>query len=184
MELLFPGSVVDFIDGIHFAENRVEQNRGEIVGIRSHIDRVAGVLVVQFGKRSDFRCGIGIAGEVVVTGGVIKNIKEMNTKFILNESANPNYLATICKIEDVYPIEGADKLGKTVINGYDIVISKDHKPGDIVVYFPVESSICEKYLSANNLYCKSRTSRGCPAFSALFTKRKRRFVKDLPLGFI
>lgn len=83
----------------------------------------------------------------------------MNTKFILNESANPNYLATICKIEDVYPIEGADKLVKTVINGYDIVISKDHKPGDIVVYFPVESSICEKYLSANNLYELSEANR-------------------------
>ena len=83
----------------------------------------------------------------------------MNKKFILNESANPNYLATICKIEDVYPIEGADKLVKTVINGYDIVISKDHKPGDIVVYFPVESAICEKYLSANNLYEFSEANR-------------------------
>ena len=83
----------------------------------------------------------------------------MNKKFILNELANPNYLATICKIEDVYPIEGADKLVKTVINGYVIVISKDHKPGDIVVYFPVESSICEKYLSANNLYEFSEANR-------------------------
>ena len=83
----------------------------------------------------------------------------MNKKFILNELANPNYLATICKIEDVYPIEGADKLVKTVINGYDIVISKDHKPGDIVVYFPVESAICEKYLSANNLYELSEANR-------------------------
>lgn len=83
----------------------------------------------------------------------------MNKKFILNESANPNYLATICKIDEVFPIEGADKLVKTVINGYDIVISKDHKPGDIVVYFPVESSICEKYLSANNLYEFSEANR-------------------------
>ena len=76
----------------------------------------------------------------------------MKNIFVLNENSNPNYLATICKIDEVFPIEGADKLVKTVINGYDIVISKDHKPGDIVVYFPVESSICEKYLSANNLY--------------------------------
>ena len=76
----------------------------------------------------------------------------MNKMFILKDNANPNYLCTICKIDEVFPIEGADKLVKTVINGYDIVISKDHKPGDIVAYFPVESVICEKFLSANNLF--------------------------------
>ena len=76
----------------------------------------------------------------------------MDKRFILKKDANPNYLATICKIGEVFPIEGADRLVKTVINGYDIVISKDYKPGDIVVYFPVESAISEKYLSANNLY--------------------------------
>lgn len=73
-------------------------------------------------------------------------------RFILKEGANPNYLCTICKIGEVYPIENADKLVKTVVNGYDIIISKDYKAGDIVVYFPVESCICEKYLSNNNLY--------------------------------
>ena len=76
----------------------------------------------------------------------------MDKRFSINEQNGVNYLATICKVGEVFPIEGADRLVKTVINGFDIVISKDHKPGDIVVYFPVETSICEQYLSANNLY--------------------------------
>ena len=76
----------------------------------------------------------------------------MDKRFVLTEGANPNYLCTICRIGEMFPIEGADRLVKTVINGYDIVISKEHKEGDIVVYFPVETSICEQYLSANNLY--------------------------------
>lgn len=78
----------------------------------------------------------------------------MNINEILKtgENANPNYLATICKIESTLPVVGADRLAKTVINGYDIVISKDMKPGDIVVYIPVESSICDEFLSKNNLY--------------------------------
>ena len=76
----------------------------------------------------------------------------MDKRFILTKDANPNYLATICRVGEIHPIEGADRLVKTVINGYDIVISKEHKEGDIVVYFPVESVISEKYLSANNLY--------------------------------
>ena len=76
----------------------------------------------------------------------------MEKNFILKEGANPNYLATICKIGELYPIEGADKLVKTVINGYDIVIPKTMKEGDIILYLPVESCICEGFLSANNLY--------------------------------
>lgn len=76
----------------------------------------------------------------------------MDKRFKLTKDANPNYLATICRIGELHPIEGADRLMKTVINGYDIVVSKDYKEGDIVVYFPVESSINEKYLSANNQY--------------------------------
>ena len=57
----------------------------------------------------------------------------MDKKFILKEGANPNYLCTICKIGETTPIEGADRLVKTVVNGYDIVISKEMTPGTVVV---------------------------------------------------
>ena len=73
-------------------------------------------------------------------------------KFKVSDNANPNYLALITKVGEIYPIEGADKICRTIVNGYDIVIGKDTKPGDIVVYVPVESEICEEFLSANNLY--------------------------------
>lgn len=76
-------------------------------------------------------------------------------KFWINENIenySPNYLATICKVGEVHPIEGADKICRTVVNGFDIVIGKDTKEGDIVVYVPVESAICDGFLSANNLY--------------------------------
>ena len=79
----------------------------------------------------------------------------MDKRFKINEKIDnysPNYLATVCKIGEVFPIEGADRLVKTVINGYDIVIGKDNKPGDVVIYFPVETSICQEFLSANDLY--------------------------------
>lgn len=79
--------------------------------------------------------------------------------FKKTENANPNYLATICKIEETFPIEGADRLVRTVINGFDMVVSKDMKLGDTVLYFPVETAICEKFLSANNLYELSEAHR-------------------------
>lgn len=89
----------------------------------------------------------------------------MSKRFVLTKDANPNYLATICKIGEMFPIEGADKLVKTVVNGYDIVIGKDHKEGDIVVYFPVETAINEMYLSANNLFERSEFERNSNADS-------------------
>ena len=72
--------------------------------------------------------------------------------FTISKDANPNYLATICKIQEVKGIPNADKLVKTTINGYDLVVSNDTKPGDIVIYFPVECCICGEFLGANNLY--------------------------------
>lgn len=83
----------------------------------------------------------------------------MSTFLKKSEDANPNYLATICQIENLYPIEGADRLMRTVINGNDMVVSKDMKVGDVVVYFPVETAICEQFLSANNLYELSEAHR-------------------------
>ena len=76
----------------------------------------------------------------------------MKTRLILKEGSNPNYLATICQIKEIYPIEGADRVVKTVINGYDMIISKDIKIGDVVVYVPVETVICHEFLSRNNFY--------------------------------
>lgn len=75
-------------------------------------------------------------------------------KLSKSKDHNPNYLATICKIGEVHPIEGADRLVRTVINGYDIIISKEMAAAsnEPVVYFPCETAIAHKYLSANNLY--------------------------------
>ena len=73
-------------------------------------------------------------------------------KFYIKENSNPNYVATICKVGEIHPIEGADKICKTIVNGYEIVVGKDTKEGDIVVYVPVETAICDEFLSANNLY--------------------------------
>ena len=76
----------------------------------------------------------------------------MKNLFKISEGSNPNYLATICRIGETFPIEGADRLLRTTVNGADIVIGNTMKTNDIVVYVPVESALSEKFLSANNLY--------------------------------
>lgn len=82
---------------------------------------------------------------------------------------NPNYYASIQRIDNVEPIEGSDFLVKTTVCGRTVVVSKKfYGKGSIVVYFPHECVICEEFLSANNLYDlhnykKNRNSRDVDA---------------------
>ena len=50
-------------------------------------------------------------------------------------------LATVRKISDIQPIEGADKIELATIDGWKVVVAKDvnHKVGDLIVYCEVDS---------------------------------------------
>lgn len=50
-------------------------------------------------------------------------------------------LASIQKIRDIQPIEGADAIEVATINSWKVVVAKNvgHKPGDKVVYFEIDS---------------------------------------------
>lgn len=68
------------------------------------------------------------------------------------ENCNLNYAAKICRIEEIKPIYNANSIVRARIGNDLVVVSNDMKVGDIVVYFPLESQISDKYLKANNLY--------------------------------
>ena len=49
-------------------------------------------------------------------------------------------LATVRRVDDLQPIEGADKIELAVVDGWKCVIKKDEfKVGDLVVYCEVNS---------------------------------------------
>lgn len=87
----------------------------------------------------------------------------MSKIFTLSEEHNPNYLPRIVKLTEFKPHPNADKLVKTVVDGFDVVVSKDMKVGDIVLYFPLECQINEGFLSANNLFEISEWERNANA---------------------
>ena len=69
-----------------------------------------------------------------------------------SEHFNPNYAAKICRIDAIEPIAGANRLVHAVLGNDKIIISNDIKVGDIVIFFPCETVICDEYLSHHNLY--------------------------------
>jgi hypothetical protein len=70
----------------------------------------------------------------------------------LTVEGNQNYCATIVKIENIIPLEGCDNICATTIFGNNVIVSKYVRIGDMGVFFPVECSIKEIFLKANNLY--------------------------------
>lgn len=55
-------------------------------------------------------------------------------------------LATIRRISDIQPIEGADKISVATVDGWKVVIANDvgHQIGDLVIYFEIDSLLPER----------------------------------------
>ena len=54
---------------------------------------------------------------------------------MLNEKKERE-LAYVVKVDEIRPIEGADRVEVAIVNGWHIMVRKDQfKPGDLAVYF-------------------------------------------------
>lgn len=90
-----------------------------------------------------------------------------------------NYSCTVVEIRNIFPIEGVEKIQRCVVQGNDIVTSKDVKVGDKMLYFVSGTKLNEEYCSKNNLLDKEelnydKTSRG-------FISHKQFRVKSIKL---
>ena len=63
------------------------------------------------------------------------------------------YCGTVVKIGEILPIEGRDRIVKTMVNGLSIVIGKDEfQTGDVAVYCANETQLHELFLHLNSMY--------------------------------
>ena len=51
------------------------------------------------------------------------------------KKGSEGYVASIVQIDNLHPIEGADFIQRTVIYGNNVIIGKDIKEGDVMLYF-------------------------------------------------
>lgn len=65
---------------------------------------------------------------------------------------NINYCATVVKINNIIPLANCDNVVATTILGNNVIVSKSVAPGDIGLFFPVETRLSDEYLKANNLF--------------------------------
>lgn len=79
----------------------------------------------------------------------MKNIFKKSVHF------TDEYCCSIVKIGVCEAIPKYDRIQKTIVNGENVIISKDIKEGDVMFYISHECEINPKFLSVNNLYSTS-----------------------------
>lgn len=66
-----------------------------------------------------------------------------------------NYACAVVEIKEVHSIEGADRVQKVIVQGNEVVCSKDVKVGDTMLYFCSGTKLNEDYCRFNNLLDKA-----------------------------
>ena len=74
-------------------------------------------------------------------------------KITKSKGFRQEYCGTVVKIGEILPIEGRDRIVKTMVNGLSIVIGKDEfQTGDVAVYCANETQLHELFLHLNSMY--------------------------------
>ena len=71
---------------------------------------------------------------------------------IFEVRGEPNYAAEVRQIGRLESREGLDNLMAVPWAGLQALVGKDHAPEDIMVFFPAEAQLSDKFLRENNLY--------------------------------
>lgn len=87
-------------------------------------------------------------------------------KLIIKENSK-NYACSVVEIKNLFPIEGADAVVRTVVNGNDIVVPKTTEIGSKMLYFVSGTKLSAEYCYKNNLYDKTEEN---------YDKTKRAFI--------
>ena len=96
-----------------------------------------------------------------------------------------NYACSVVEIKNLFPIEGADAIVRTVVNGNNVVVPKTTEVGSRMLYFVSGTKLSAEYCRVNNLYDKEEnnldtTKRGFVSFKSRRIKclRLRGVISD------
>ena len=70
----------------------------------------------------------------------------------LKEPKNKNYCATVVVLNTFASLPKMNNVQATYIFGNQVIVGKDTNPGDIGLFFPIETQLSNEFLRNNNLY--------------------------------
>lgn len=98
---------------------------------------------------------------------------------MITNQKQDNYSAKIIRVEDVFDIEGADRIKSIIVDYSSVVVGSDVKKGDIRIYFPPESQLSDRLIRTINEYRETHMNEN-PELPGGFFESNRR-VKVLKL---
>ena len=99
-------------------------------------------------------------------------------KLSISESSR-NYVCSVVEIKDLFPIEGADAIVRTVVNGNNVVVPKTTQVGSKMLYFVSGIKLSADYCRNNNLYDKEENNVDTSKRGFISSKQSR--VKAIKL---
>ena len=81
---------------------------------------------------------------------------------MINPKTKQRELAYVVKIDNIIPIDGADRVEQAVVGGWHIMVRKDQfKAGDKAVYFEIDSKVPQKepYMFLSDKHFKIKTQK-------------------------
>jgi len=99
-------------------------------------------------------------------------------KLTINENSK-NYACSVVEIKALYPIEGADAIVRTIVNGNNVVVTKTTEIGCKMLYFVSGTKLSKDYCHKNNLYDKSEENYDVEKKGFISFRQKR--VKAIKL---
>lgn len=81
---------------------------------------------------------------------------------MINPKTKQRELCYVVKIDDIKPIEGADRVELAIVGGWHIMVQKDQfKIGDLAVYFEIDSKVPERepFMFLSHKHFKIKTQK-------------------------
>lgn len=99
-------------------------------------------------------------------------------KLTIDENST-NYPCTVVKIGQVFDIPNADNIRRVVLFGNNVIVSKDVKEGDLMLYFVAGTQLSLDLCFHNNLFDDSAFNKNIEEKGYISTKR--RLIKAIKL---
>lgn len=93
------------------------------------------------------------------------------------KEGSSNYGCTVVKINALLDIEGADKIKRVVVQGNNVIVSKDTPVGELMLYFVSGTKLSEDYCHKNNLYEDNTKNRDTTTKGYINSKSRVRAIK-------
>jgi hypothetical protein len=95
----------------------------------------------------------------------------------IDKPENENYSATVIRVKSINKLDNCDNVVGVPLLGFQAIVSKDTKVGDIGIVFTAETQLSEEFTKENNLYRHSERNKNPESSGYIEDNRRVKAMK-------